>query len=231
MPIESRRTRMKSVNLLAHPLGVVLRRSLDLRRLGAEPAPLRPPSSVGYRGRLMKGVNHNRTLKTRVRLMNSDTQRLDVSLCNLLQTRMIGSTMTATSPRKRSRIGVFAPAECQFLDAACVNILAIMSYEYLSGMVTRPCPGADCQPGSARPDLTVRLPHSNTPLSLSIFPEPQTTNTPPPHPKKTSSPSRHPTPIPFRAAMSVLSTHHPVRPGRAAGPARRRARARAGPAD
>ncbi|KAI1872530.1 hypothetical protein JX265_005410 [Neoarthrinium moseri] len=36
------------------------------------------------------------------------------------------------SPRKTVRIGVFIPKDCQLLDAACVDILASMSHEYLS---------------------------------------------------------------------------------------------------
>ncbi|ETS88031.1 hypothetical protein PFICI_01859 [Pestalotiopsis fici W106-1] len=34
--------------------------------------------------------------------------------------------------RKTVRLGVFIPTECQLLDASCVDILASMSYEYLS---------------------------------------------------------------------------------------------------
>lgn len=34
--------------------------------------------------------------------------------------------------RKTVRLGVFIPTECQLLDAACVDILASMSHEYLS---------------------------------------------------------------------------------------------------
>ncbi|KAI0136593.1 ThiJ/PfpI family protein [Xylariales sp. AK1849] len=38
----------------------------------------------------------------------------------------------STAPRNAIRIGVFIPAECQLLDAACVDVLASMSSEYLS---------------------------------------------------------------------------------------------------
>lgn len=34
--------------------------------------------------------------------------------------------------RKAIHVGVFIPTECQLLDAACVDVLASMSYEYLS---------------------------------------------------------------------------------------------------
>jgi putative intracellular protease/amidase len=40
--------------------------------------------------------------------------------------------MTATTPRKTLRIGVFIPTECQLLDMACVDILGTMSHEYLT---------------------------------------------------------------------------------------------------
>lgn len=33
--------------------------------------------------------------------------------------------------RKIVRIGVFIPTECQLLDAACIDVLATMSYEYM----------------------------------------------------------------------------------------------------
>ncbi|KAK9769810.1 putative DJ-1/PfpI domain-containing protein [Seiridium cardinale] len=36
------------------------------------------------------------------------------------------------APRKAIRLGVFVPTECQLLDASCVDIIASMSYEYMS---------------------------------------------------------------------------------------------------
>ncbi|KAK3335378.1 ThiJ/PfpI family protein [Cercophora scortea] len=39
--------------------------------------------------------------------------------------------MGSLDPRKNVRIGVFIPADSQFLDAACVDIFGTMSYEYL----------------------------------------------------------------------------------------------------
>lgn len=40
--------------------------------------------------------------------------------------------MTMDADRKVVRLGVFIPTECQLLDASCVDILASMSYEYVS---------------------------------------------------------------------------------------------------
>lgn len=34
--------------------------------------------------------------------------------------------------RKTFRVGVFIPTECQMLDQACIDVMATMSYEYLS---------------------------------------------------------------------------------------------------
>jgi putative intracellular protease/amidase len=38
----------------------------------------------------------------------------------------------SSTPRKTFRVAVFIPTECQLLDQACIDVLATMSFEYLS---------------------------------------------------------------------------------------------------
>lgn len=54
--------------------------------------------------------------------------------------------MATAEPRKTIRIGVFVPTDCQLLDAACIDILATMSYEYLSLIKMAPAPIVNLAP-------------------------------------------------------------------------------------
>ena len=70
--------------------------------------------------------------------------------------------------RKQVHVGVFVPSSAQLLDLACVDIFAISSHEYLSGLGILPAAVVDLAPSIKIHYVSAVQPGETTPLTAGL---------------------------------------------------------------